>query len=151
MFVDNAIARKSLEARLSQLRPIERFARPHRGWIRAIRDSLGMTTVQLAQRLGVSQPRVSAIEKDEMTNSLTLETLMRVAEALDCTFVYALVPNSSLDDMVRQQAQKVAMESLAQVEQTMRLEDQEVMGVERQNQLEDLTNDLIAHDLRRIW
>ncbi len=151
MSVDSAIARKSLEARLSQIRPIDRFARPYKGWIRAIRDSLGMTTIQLAQRLRVSQPRVSAIEKDEVNNSLTLETLMRVAEALDCTFVYALVPNSSLDDMVRRQAKKVALESLARVEQTTRLEDQEVMEVEHQSQLEDLIDDLLAHDLRRIW
>jgi predicted DNA-binding mobile mystery protein A len=151
MSVDSAIARKSLEARFSQIRPVDRFARPYKGWIRAIRDSLGMTTIQLAQRLGVSQPRISAIEKNEVNNSLTLETLMRVAEALDCRFVYALVPNSSLDDLVRQQARKVALESLSQVEQSMRLEDQEVMGAERQSQLEDLIDDLIAHDLRRIW
>jgi predicted DNA-binding mobile mystery protein A len=151
MSLDRAVARKSLEKRFAQMRPVETFVRPHKGWIRAIRDSLGMTTMQLAKRLGVSQPRVTAIEKDEIENALTLQTLMRVAEALDCTFIYALVPNSSLDDMVRQQARQVSLESLQRVEQTMRLEDQEVSEGEQQSQLDDLIDELIHHQPRRIW
>src|SRR6187402_1584857 len=98
------LARKHLDRRLSGLKPVSDWARPPRGWIRAIRDAVGMTAEQLATRIGVSQPRVMAIEKAEARGSLTLQSLTRAAEALDCTLVYALVPNESLDVMVRKRA-----------------------------------------------
>ena len=88
------LARKNLDRRLTGLRPAVFLARPPRGWLRAIREALGMTTGQMAKRLGVSQPRVIALEKDEQRGAVTLETLRRAAEALDCTLVYALAPTS---------------------------------------------------------
>ncbi|HZZ37352.1 MAG TPA: helix-turn-helix domain-containing protein, partial [Caulobacteraceae bacterium] len=53
--------------------------RPPKGWLRAVRDALGMTTKQLARRLGVSQPRVVALEKGEVDESVTLTSLRRAA------------------------------------------------------------------------
>ena len=67
--------------------------RPPRGWLRAIRDALGMTMQQYAGRLGVSQPRIIALEKSEVEDTVTLGTLRRAAAALDCQLVYAVVPN----------------------------------------------------------
>lgn len=87
---DRTTARRQLDKRLDPLRNHEGFARPPRGWIKAVREALGMTTAQLAERLGVSQPRAVAIEKAETTNSITLDSLQRAARALDCELVYAL-------------------------------------------------------------
>ena len=101
------IARQHLDARFTKLKAADLFARPALGWVRAIRDSLGMTAAQFAARLGVSQPRVIALEKAEGKGRLTLQTLEKAAAALDCTLVYALVPNRSLDAIVRDQRPSV--------------------------------------------
>ncbi|MBS0312545.1 MAG: helix-turn-helix domain-containing protein, partial [Proteobacteria bacterium] len=62
---DRASARRQLDKRLSQLGNIEALTRPPRGWVKAIREALGMTSAQLAKRMGVSQPRVFTLEQAE--------------------------------------------------------------------------------------
>jgi|ERR1700688_2971811 len=121
-----AQARQSLDARFAQLRPTERFKPPVRGWIKAIREALGMSSGQLAKRLKIRQPSVVQIEQSELRGTVQLATLRRVAEALNCTLVYALVPNEPLEKFVRQQARKVALRRLQLVEHTMLLENQSV-------------------------
>ena len=81
----------------------DQYAPPVRGWIKAIREALGMTTAQLAKRLGVRQPSVVALEQSEARGTIELATLRRVAEALDCTLVYALIPNKPLEATIREQ------------------------------------------------
>jgi len=118
-------ARHKLDQRLSGLSP-ERLAPPPKGWIRAIRDSLGMTGSQLAARLKIRPPSLVDLEKSEATGAIQLKTLSRVAEALDCTLVYALVPKTSLEDAVQTRARKIALRDLKRVAHTMKLEDQSV-------------------------
>ena len=77
-----ALGRKNLEKRLAPLRA-ESIVTPPRGWAKAIREALGMTTRQLAKRMGAAPSRVSAIEKAEMTGAITLKTLRETAEAMD--------------------------------------------------------------------
>src|SRR5882724_9035643 len=105
-------SRERLDERFSGLKPTEQLQPPPKGWIRAIRDALGMTGVQLAKRLRVSPQTVEATEKSEASGSIQLNTLRRAAEALGCTLVYALVPNTSLDDAVKQRARKIAIRDL---------------------------------------
>ena len=88
----NSLGRWALDTQLKPLRDMEPLIRPGRGWIKAIREALGMTTGQYAKRLGVSQPRVAALERAEADGVVTLKSLRQAAEALDCDFVYALVP-----------------------------------------------------------
>jgi predicted DNA-binding mobile mystery protein A len=88
--------------------PVTRCSSPVRGLIKAIREALGMTTAQLAKRLDVKQPSVVAIEQSEAKGTIELATLRRVAEALDCTLVYALVPNKPLEAAVRDGARVCA-------------------------------------------
>ncbi len=85
-------ARVRLDERLLPLKPEDRFRVPPKGWIRAIRDAIGMTGVQFAKRLGVRPQSVDGLEKSEANGSIKLDTLRRAAEELDCTLVYALVP-----------------------------------------------------------
>jgi len=82
--------------------------RPERGWVREIREALGMTSRQLAARMGCSQPAVVQLERSERKGGIRLETLERCAAALDCDLVYGLVPRTSLDDTVRTRARDLA-------------------------------------------
>src|SRR5215813_8399297 len=90
-------SRLHLDERLKEIGPVSRYMPPVKGWIRAVREALGMTAEQLGRRLGVKQSSVVALEQSEAKGSIELATLRRVAEALDCTLVYALVPNKPLE------------------------------------------------------
>src|SRR5205823_6384520 len=100
----SAQSRARLDERLAQFGPAERYRVPSRGWIKAIREALGMSTAQLAKRMGVRQPSVVDIERSEEKGSIALSTLRRAAEALNCTVAYVLIPNKPLDTTVRESA-----------------------------------------------
>jgi predicted DNA-binding mobile mystery protein A len=146
-----ALARKHLDRRLSPLRKTNELTRPPRGWVKAIREALGMTTAQLAKRIGVSQPRVAQLERAEIEDSITLRTLRETAEGLGCTFVYALVPKEPLEEMVRERARKLAEQQLARTNHTMRLENQALEPRELKTERERLVEELIRGDPRRLW
>ena len=118
------IIREQLDDTLSRFSTIASVNRPMKGWIRAIRDVLGMNMRQFADRLGVSKSRIPRIEQDEITGSLTLKTMNRVADKLDCVFVYGFVPRTSLDDTVRKQAAIIAQKRMNRLMHTMSLEAQ---------------------------
>ena len=63
-------------------------------WIRSVRKQKGLKGFQLAEKLQVSPARVSVLERDEMRGAVTLKMMQKAADALDCTFVYALIPKS---------------------------------------------------------
>ena len=121
-----AQSRARLGDRLAQFGPPERYRPPTRGWIKAIRDALGMSTAQLARRLSVRQPSVVGFERSEEKGSIELATLRRVAEALDCTLVYAFIPNRPLETTVRARARTFLELRRQPIEHSMLLEDQRV-------------------------
>ncbi len=117
-------SRSSLDQRFRNLAPIAKYVAPPRGWVKAVREALGLTTAQLAQRLNVRQPSVVALEQSEEKGTIELATLRRAAEALNCRVVYALVPNKPLDTMVRERARAFLQKRQEAVEHSMLLEDQ---------------------------
>jgi predicted DNA-binding mobile mystery protein A len=121
-----ARSRSQLHERLRKFGPARLYAAPVRGWIKAIRQALGMSTAQLAQRLKIKQPSLVALEQSEAKGTIELATLRRAAAALDCTLVYALVPNKPLEKMVRDRARLFTRNRRRRVEHTMLLEDQAV-------------------------
>ncbi|HTR77469.1 MAG TPA: mobile mystery protein A [Gemmatimonadaceae bacterium] len=144
----SATSRQALDARLDEFRPTHRFDRPVRGWVRAIRDALHMSTGQLAKRLKIKQPTVVAIEQSEMKGTIQLATLRRVAEALDCTLVYALVPNQTLERTVQERARMIARRHVLSVQHSMRLENQIVRSEDSEAHVEALARGISP---RRLW
>lgn len=142
-------ARQRIDERLAALRPEDRFAPPPKGWIRAIRDALGMTGVQLAARMKVRPQTVDALEKSEASGSIQISSLRRAAEALDCTLVYVLVPRRSLEEAVHERARKIAMRDLGRVAHTMKLEDQETGDASTEKRIEAHIRSVLDH--RDLW
>jgi predicted DNA-binding mobile mystery protein A len=141
-------SRQSLEGRFENMRPATRFNPPIRGWIKAIREALGMSSAQLAKRLKIKQPTVVAMEQSELKGTIQLATLRRIAEAMNCTLVYALVPNDPLETTVREQARKVAKRRLQSVEHSMLLEDQSVPAKDFDARIDALARDM---NPRALW
>ena len=148
---DRAAARRQLDKRLNSLRNSEMLARPSRGWVRAIREALGMTTAQLGKRIGVSQPRAVAVEKAEAKGSITLDSLERAARALDCRLVYALVPRDPLEEMVHSRAQRLALKRLESTRHSMSLEAQEVEETDEQEQLKRMIAHILDKSGSQLW
>lgn len=117
-------ARAALDPRLARLGDPDDFARPSAGWVRAIRDALGMPAAELGRRMGVSHAAVFDLERSEQNGSVRIGTLKRAAEALDCAFVYAFLPRHTLEETVRSQAEWIASHELGRVQHTMALEEQ---------------------------
>jgi predicted DNA-binding mobile mystery protein A len=144
------LARNALDRRRSALN-LPDFAMPSGGWLKAVREALGLTVRQFASRLGTVPSRVATIEQAEVTGSTSIKTLREAAEAMDCVFVYAIVPRTSLDEIVRAQAEKRADAELARLHHTMRLENQALVSRELKDARERLIRDLLAGSPRRLW
>ena len=135
----------ALQAAASTLR-----SRPAKGWIAAIRTALGMSSPALAKLLKVSQPTIHEYETGEVRGSITLETLRRVAEALDAELIVALVPRKPVAAALRARAEFIAREEMRAVINTMRLEDQEVEGEATREEYEKLVTSLLTNP-RKLW
>lgn len=142
-------ARNDLDQRLVNLKPEERFRPPPKGWIRALRNVLGMSSAQLGKRLGKRSQSVDDWEEAEANGSISLKTLRQAAEALECRLVYALVPKTSLNETVRTRARKIAMRDLKRVAHTMKLEAQGTDNADLDTRIETyIRNNLKERD---IW
>lgn len=143
-----SLARRRLDQRLTTIKAIDHAAPVH-GWIRAIRDALGMPARVMAERLGVTEGAVFSMERSEAAGTIQLDTLRRAADALGCDVVYALVPRSSLDSTVRAAGLDALSLHDELVGRTMLLEDQAVDAEERRAQLAALVDELV--DSRDLW
>jgi predicted DNA-binding mobile mystery protein A len=65
------------------------------GWIRPIRKALGLSLATVGKRAGIHRQNVLAFEKSEETEQIKIQNLRRIAEAMDCDFVYAIIPRQS--------------------------------------------------------
>ena len=135
------VSRTALDERVKQLGTPERYKIPVRGWIKAIREALGMSAAQLAQRLGVKQPTVTAFEQSELRETIELATLRRVATAMECTLVYAFLPNKPLESIVRERARAFARRRLEPIEHSMMLEDQRVAPQKMEAALDEIVRE----------
>jgi len=143
------LGRKQLDKKFDDGSLNDLARRPTSGWVRAIRDALGMTSRQLAARMGVSQPAVTQLEQSELNWGVRLDSLRRAAAAMDCELVYALVPRTSLEETVHRRAQLLAERDLAAVDRSMRLEGQAVGADELRQRVGDYAARLVADG--RLW
>jgi len=152
MSVQNrALARKQLDQKLQSLAALKKSQSPMRGWIRAIRDALGMTGEQLARRIGVQKQRIVALEKGEVAGTATINSIKNAAEAMDCVFVYALVPRDSLEANVERQARKYAEKIHSAVQHTMVLEQQGLTVDESGQGIKANTDKFVRETVRDMW
>ena len=144
-------AREQLDETLTQFKSLKRVVIPRKGWIRAIRDALGMTGEQLANRLNVNQQRIARIEQDEKLGKVTINTMRNTAEAMDCIFVYGFVPRDSLEQTVINQAKKLAKKRMDRSSHMMRLEKQELSEKEKEKALKDLIAEITNTMPKTLW
>ena len=146
---DKKLVREQLDKRLKS--PLLPLLQSDNGWIKLLREALGMSTTQLAKRVGIDQSRISRLENAEIDGDLKLSSLKKVAEGLNMIFVYGFIPRDGLEDMVRQQAKKIALKRMQRVNHTMRLEEQELTTDEKAKAFDDLVQKIMIEDAKDFW
>jgi len=145
------LKRRILDGKLSKFQPIEDFMNPEKGWIHEIRTALNMSNVQLASRLKITPSAISSFERSEQDGKISTDTLRKVAEAMKCKLVYAIVPETSLENIYDQQVLKVAGNILQKAAHSMELEQQGVGQAENKEQLKDIYNEINYTMSKKIW
>src|SRR3989338_7238693 len=139
---------KQLDQQLLILKDNGAMNMPMEGWVRSVRKALGMTIKQLAKRLGVNASRVVKIEMSEPKGAVTLRTMQEVAEQLGCIFTYQFLPKTSLEELVKQRAMSIAGASVQRTAHSMDLESQSVEKKWSNEQMIEMTDELLQKSWR---
>ena len=146
-----AMRRLQLDERLRPFRSPELPTPPPGGWLRAIRIALGMSTSALARRVGIAHTNIAKAERAEVKGTVTLNTLHKIADAMDCDLVYAIVPRQTLQVTLSKRANDKATAELSRVTHTMALEKQTPTSEAQRGILEARIQELLAGSPRRLW
>jgi len=150
-YKNKALIRQQLDKKLHNFAALKDSPPPVRGWIRAIRDALGMTGEQLARRIGVQKQRIAALEKGEAAGTVTINSMKKAAAAMDCVFVYALVPRNSLENNVERHARKYAEKIHTAIQHSMTLEQQGLTVYESGEGIQKNTEKFVRDTTKDIW
>lgn len=146
------IARRQLDRKLLPFRKALSVTPPPLGWLRSIREALGLTLSQMGARLNISPQSVQTLEKSEIKGTISLNTLRRSAEAMDCRLFYVLVPEKLLQETVEKQMLKKATQIAKYISHSMALEDQKTQGDELAAQIQELLRDFKnSKNISKIW
>lgn len=138
---------KLLDKKLSKIRVVNI---PSGGWIKAIRSSLGMSNRNLANRMGITKQSVAKLEENEVNDSITLKSLKRAAESMNCRLEYMFIPNEhSLEDIIKKQSEIKATEIVSAVDHTMQLEKQGVGN--KKEKIKELAEEYMKNPNSKLW
>lgn len=124
---------------------------PEKGWLKTVRTALGMTGTQLAKKLGVTKARVFKAEQDEPHGSVTLKSMQAMAEAMDCNFVYAIVPKHNVEDVIKQRALDKAREQVNAASTHMTLEGQTLSKEQLEYEIERVAAQIMDKMPSDFW
>lgn len=119
------LVNQQLNAKMQSFGSLQKIPVPSSGWIKAIRTALGMSLVQLGNRLRITKQSAMEMERREKDGSITIKSMREAARALEMHFVYGFVPiDGSLDALIERKANEVARKIVMRTSNTMHLEDQ---------------------------
>jgi predicted DNA-binding mobile mystery protein A len=121
------------------------------GWLKTVRKALGMSGSQLANRLGVTKGRVSQAESAELTGSATLKSMHNMAQAMDCRFVYAVIPEKEIESMIKDRAVSKAKAQVNAASTQMALEAQALNDEQLAFEVDRLASEIIEKMPSDLW
>ncbi|QEG25188.1 mobile mystery protein A [Mariniblastus fucicola] len=117
---------------------------PSGGWLRTVRTALGMSGAQLARRMGITRGAISRSEKAEIEGAITINTMKQIAANMNCRFVYAVIPDRDVEEIIEHRAREKATELVNQAGVHMALEAQNLTNQQMEKHIEQVVNDLLA-------
>lgn len=117
---------QQLNGKMLAFASLQRVVPPPTGWIKALRNAIGMSMLQLGNRLSITKQSVQDMESREKDGSISIKALREAARALDMQLVYGFVPNDgSLEALIDRKAKELATQIVMRTNNSMKLEDQE--------------------------
>jgi predicted DNA-binding mobile mystery protein A len=127
------------------------IATPREGWLATVRKALSMSGAQLARRTGVTKAAIYQAERQEADGGISLRQMQKLAEGMGCRFVYAIVPETKIADVVREQALAEAERIVKRTSAHMALEQQALPPHQLKEQIERLANELMRDMPSDFW
>lgn len=151
MAIDSVVAKQYRDKVNRASKRLDGLFIPKEGWLRTIRNALGMSGVQLAKRLGVTKARISKVEQDELGGGVTLKTMKSMAEAMNCRFVYAIIPEEDIEQVLEEQALKKAKARVKAASTHMALEAQSLDQHTLDSEIERIASEIVREKPSGLW
>lgn len=131
---------------------VQKVVPPPTGWIKAIRNAIGMSMLQLGNRLSITKQSVQDIERREKDGSITIKALREAARALDMQLIYGFVPkDGSLELLIERKAKELATQIVMRTNNTMKLEDQENTRQRIETAIKERTTIIKTEMPKTLW
>lgn len=148
----NKLQFQQLNEKMLQLAGMKHVIIPPIGWIKAIRNGIGMSMEQLGKKLSITKQGVMDIEKREKEGAITIKSMQEIAKAIDMQFVYGFVPDAgSLDQMIETRALEMATKIVQRTSNTMKLEDQENSKERIEKAIKERAAEIINKTPKILW
>lgn len=145
-------------ARLQYVRLIDQgvdqlrnLPRPPEGWIASLRKALGLSGAQLAKRAGVTRAAIYQAERNERDGGISLRQMEKLADAMGARFVYAIVPNQHVEDVIGARAKTKARAVVERASAHMALESQALSREQNQQEIETLAAEFVRSMPSDFW
>jgi len=145
------IAREQYSQIVNSAITVLQIRQPKEGWIKTVRMALGMSGTQLANRLGNNRSMTPYLERTELEGGITIRKMQEVADAMGCKFVYAIVPEDSIEKLIDQQASKKAKALVTQTTTQMMLENQALTDEQLSTEQSRLKQQIINELNGKFW
>jgi predicted DNA-binding mobile mystery protein A len=130
---------------------VEGFTMPIEGWMRTVRKALAMSGAQLGRRMGISRAQVSQMERGEVSGGITIKTMHKAAAALGCRFVYAIVPEGSIEEVIETRARQKATAIVEKTNKHMALEAQTISESKIKFEIDRLQQEFLKDLPSSLW
>ena len=149
---NNKLQFQQLNEKMLQLSVMQHVIVPPIGWIKAIRNGIGMSMEQLGKKLSITKQGVMDIEKREKEGAITIKSMQEIAKAIDMQFVYGFVPDAgSLDQMIEMRALAIASKIVERTSTTMKLEDQANSKERIEKAIKERATEIINKTPKILW
>ena len=130
---------------------LESVQKPSEGWLSVLRKALGMSGAEVAARMSVSRNAVYQAERNEREGAITINQMQKLAEAMGGRFVYAIIPEGSVEDVIRAQARRKAEARIRRASAHMALEKQSLPSAQTRQRIEELADELVRDMPPDFW
>ena len=149
---NNKLQLQQLNEKLAQLTDFQHVIVPPIGWIKAIRNGIGMSMEQLGKKLSITKQGVMDIEKREKEGAITIKSMQEIAKAMDMKLVYGFVPNEGdLEQMIETRAIEMAKKIVERTSNTMKLEDQANSKERIEKAIKERASEIINNTPKILW
>lgn len=149
---NNKLQFQQLNEKMLQLAGMQYVIVPPIGWIKAIRNGIGMSMEQLGKKLSITKQGVMDMEKREKEGAITIKSMQEIAKAIDMQFVYGFVPDAgSLEQMIEMRALEMATIIVQRTSNSMKLEDQANSKERIEKAIKERATEIINKTPKILW